>query len=443
MNGDSLAAVIEAEIVVIAAGGGSEVVVALKDKAIESLSVRAYGQLIANLYTFTLRDLSWSICDELALFKPVTEQLLRIRFRYGWNKPVWRYIDTPSMTPWLNASIIQVTPTFAEDAISLEIQATASQLEYVLFRENQPNEEYIPDAMNVKDLYTEVAKKFSIDLKWTGKCDAIPLPRRAPKKEANMTGLDYLANLFKNFIQPKIDSQTVVASFHPFSRSDDAGSAAAGPDTNKEYKKPGATYGVFEIKPLRNWKPGIYYEMRGAGSKVLSYSPELNPWIAHIALSNIETTVKDTTGGTISQGDTKADTTDKNTKKINLDAPAEVAGSAVSTAQDNMLANAIKANMVIVGDPYLCCGDHIGLHVFHPQTGQLKSTSIYLVIGVSHDIQNGMFMTSVDVVTQPEYQSYNANTPKTESIELAFSKFSFLGELQDTLRQLPTESATA
>ena len=236
MNGDSLAAVVEAEIVVIKTGGGSEVVVALKDKAIESLSVRAYGQLIANLYTFRIRDLSWSICDELALFRPVTEQLLRIRFRFGWNKPVWRYANVDSMTPWLNASIIQVTPTFADDAISLEIQATSAQLEYVLFKENQPNKEFLPNAKNVAELFEQIAHEFKIDLKVVGALDRTPLTKQVPRKMATQTGLDYMAVTYRDIIQPKIGGELTAVRFQPFLISETVGSAPAGANTYKEYE---------------------------------------------------------------------------------------------------------------------------------------------------------------------------------------------------------------
>lgn len=444
MKADSLVAIVEAEIVVLnlsSARGSVKTVVPLEAKQIESMTASMSKSLIASSYTFRIKDLAWDICDELALFKPVTEQLLRIRFRFGWNKPVWRDANRNTITPWLNASVIRVTPTFAEDAVSLEIFATASQLEYILLRENQPNIEFIPEAKDVAGLYTEIATKFNIDLRWKGSPDFIELDgMQIPKKDAMTTGLDYLANLFTKFIRPTIQGKPVGARFNPFAvpNTNNVGNILLGTAASES-----TAYGAFEIFPMDDWTPSITYELRGKGSKVLTYSPELNPWMARRAAAQIEVLNKDDTTGELSKINTSAGGSGTG-MKTSLSAPNKVSEATTINAHNHMIMNAVKASIELIGDPYVTFGDYIGLQVFHPQSGDLKSASIYIVIGVEHELQGGMFITRLDLVTQPGLQSYFSKAGSVgvaAPLKVANLSIPFLDDLQNSLRQLPNFSS--
>ena len=435
----NLTAVVEAEITVLRVNGNGvsvKRVVTLDSKQIESFESTVSSTLTACSYTFKIRDMSWDIVDKLELFRPITEQALRIVFRFGWDKPVWRYNNVASITPWMNASIISVTPTFDGDAITLDILANSAQLEYILLKDKNIRKQWFPISTDIRALYVEIAEAFNIKLIWGAsylEIDFIPIKGTVPAKKENETGLDYMARLFGQVkLKPTIGGKPVYVKFSPFPTTSNTSNnllnlTKSSTDT--------ASYGVFEILPAGNkWKPVVVYEHRGQGSKLISYSPELNPWLARKANEDI---------------DANAWTNDDSESPIAIKASSgsgyelvgattvrateEIAKALLISEKNALLNSAIKATAEIVGDPFLAFNEYVQVNLYHPTTGEAKSAAIFIVSGIRHTIANGMFLSSVDLQTQPQMFAHVGGTPVPLSISTTTTGIDYLKDLQSNL----------
>ena len=446
----ALTATVELEIYVLDIshknGTKPKAVVDVTNNQILSLEVTV-GSFISNTtYEIELVDLNWDILDKLELFKPITQQLYRIRLRYGWNKPVWRYKDVPSSTAWLNASVIDITPRMAGDSLTATIRATSAQLEAVLLNEVL-TETYTPTAKTYIKIYEEIADKFNIDLVINGgKASTVSIgDKTVPAKKVRETGLDYLARIYET-LGLQINGKPTHARFNPFPYSLTAKDNSIKSFEDSNIKATG--YGIFEIFPESDWTPSVTYNYRGVTSKVLSYAPKLNPWIARKAQAaatvvslNEKTGESKTHNSKInSTGDNLSDfssslslgSSTKNSSstgnRIITNSSAEVSKIKVQQAQNNLLSRALLADITILGDPYLAFREYVRINVYQPLSGELKASSIFSVQSVNHSISGGFFSSSISLITTPDYYSLLNKKAEKPSFSMTNTELPFIAD---------------
>jgi hypothetical protein len=331
------------------------------------------------------------------------------------------------------------------DTLTAKIKAISAQLESVLITETL-TEVYTPKAKIYVKVYEEIAKRYNIHLEIKGDADKTSIEEKTiPAKRAQETGLDYLGRIYKTF-GLQINGKPTHARFSPFPTTLSSKDSTVKDFAASNIKALG--FGVFEIYPLEDWVPTVTYEYRGIKSKVLRYAPVLNPWLARKAQASATVvSIEDKTGKATTHS-SKIDTSTKGVSdyvrelsrsassqtlsnpgaRLVTNAPAEVSKIRLQQEQSNLLSRAVKADITILGDPYLAFRDYVRINVFHPLSGELKSSSIFAVQGATHTIEGGFFTSEVRLISTPDYYALLNKEAKSPSFSMINSDLPFIAD---------------
>jgi len=354
-------------------------------------------------FTFTINDPLLEFIETIRMHNVQKSEYLRVIFRFGWNKAVWdeplktgTTSSLPDITKGLLGTITEMIPDYDQNGVTVTLRGVGAQLETALvnvFKLYTPN---FSNISTVSNLYADIANTFNIDIRANGKSisdagaiddtfilvdnknrpDAFIRPKRQDE-----TGLDYLANEVYKRYPPTIGGKPVFARFNPLI-------------TNKQ------GFGVFEFLPMDQEVTQRVYNVRGSESKIIRYTPVINPWLADKAEKPIETTnTNEDTGSTETLQNSNKDKNSDEIRSYNTDAINDNKKNVMTSEQHRLLQKVQSASLEIIGDIYLVPYMPIIVNVFHPISSHIVSSINYFVKQITHKISGGIFTSSLELVS--------------------------------------------
>ena len=336
--------------------------------------------------TVRIIDYTWELGEIINIHQFKKGDYMKLLFQIGYSEPLWYTLEgrpEPSMSSWFEGTVSLFSPTFSENGVSIELQVFQLSLEKVL---NHVNRTYqVPDNItNLRDAYLDIASTFNIDISSPRGKDLVDVDTtdftegdrklKLPPKKAGVSGLDYLAEIYRVY-PVTIGGAATYVRFNSLGRNGG---------------------GYFEILSDRNLgKIKRVYRYNGDDSRIISFNLELNAFKIDLNSESFSYLSYDNKlGKTASQFSTRFESNDPKSSPLFL--ASSVIANRIVKVESNYLKDLTRGNMVILCDPNIFICDYVQVEMYKKLDGKLLLSIVVLVTGVRHYIEDGRLYTSID-----------------------------------------------